>query len=391
MMMELSAELLAEYQEAYRVPPRLLRELIQRDAQPAWANFVIEARRDWLSSLHQAVTEKDWPERLRDASAGVLDYGNNLCMTEIGDKAGTILMPISTPGYLRTLLELMAYPLIPPDSVDPNATMSLDGQKMDEAARRLELLLGMLAETGYLDSHAPDNAWGGAVTAGARFLYYHELGHMSRAAIDGIEAPDWLVPGEEELVEELVADQFALSMLSLELRHHSDLQPVGFSGVALALGFVALKEFAEIEYEGGKRKFKNAMLRMSRLLHWGRLTVELGALSQESIVNGELIWNITRGLLARVQKVPSPVSSLLIQTTKQPFSEWRTASNHLLQWCAYGDREKALSTVRNIRDNALRQANESLQAQKILEVIEFLLRDTACIEPTLGLRAALEH
>ena len=48
------------------------------------------------------------------------------------------------------------------------------------------------------------------------------------------ECPEWLVPGEEEVAEELVADRFAFALFNVELRNNPDLQPVAFAGLALS-------------------------------------------------------------------------------------------------------------------------------------------------------------
>ncbi len=384
-----SVLLLAEFQEAYRVPPLLVKELAKRGSLPQWVEYATGVRRDWLASLHRAMTEKNWPEELKTVSAGQLESGGNLGMAHVSGLAATIAMPISTVSYLRAILDLLTYPFIPPNSEDPAAKMLLDGKRMDEAARRLEHIIGMVAETGFLDSPQESDAIGGAVTTGARFLYYHELAHLMRQTSKPNAVPKWIVPGEEYLAEELAADQLALSMIVLEFRSHPGLQPVAVSGVALALGFLAIKEFAEREYDGGKRRTKNATLRMSRILYWVQLSIQLGGLTEEALQNGKLFWEITRGLLARVERVPSPIFSLVLQTADRPEVDWPTASNHLVQWCAFGNRDRVVDTIRKIRDSALGQVNREARAQRVLQVIRFILKDTSHLEPTLGLEAAL--
>jgi hypothetical protein len=279
-LMNLSEELLHEYRDSYRIPTRFLRELEQRKAFPEWA--INPESEDWLGSLHKAVTEMNWPEKLTEARAGLLERGGNLGSAVSSEQAKAIVMPVCTPAYLRSLMNIINLPMVFPNSSDPNAKMLFDQRKVVEAVHQLGHLSGMLEETGYLD--APRDYWGGAVTLGARFLYYHELGHLSQDLSTKQNLPNWIVAGEEYLVEELLADQFALSMLVMELKNHEDLQFVGFSGIVLALSFMALKEFSEKEYEGGTRRIKNAMLRMQRQFWWGGLSVKMGGISEEAIL-----------------------------------------------------------------------------------------------------------
>lgn len=382
-----STRLLHTYQEAFRIPERLLRELAERDALPSWARAVAGQREDWLASLHKNVSE-GFPAAVRQARAGLLERALNLGATVLSGSATAIVIPTSAPIYCRALLEIATHPLTAPGSPDPNAKMLFDDKKLPETVRQLEHLLGMLAETGYLAS--ADETWGGAVILASRFLYYHELGHAVRDLTRDTDPPSWILPSEEPLMHELVADQFALGMLTLELRHHAIWQPAGFSGVALAIGFVALKEYCEREYDGGVRRIKDAAFRMGRLLHWARISVDIGTLTEEAVAMGRLFWEQITGLLRRVERIPSPIFSLLLQTADNPREDWRVASNHLLKWCVFGDRTKVLTIVRNIRNSATAQAQAEARARRVLDVLEFILEDTAQLEPTLGLKSALQ-
>jgi hypothetical protein len=271
---------------------------------------------------------------------------------------------------LRTLMEIIGMPMVFPDSSDPDAKMLIHNGKIDEAAHELASLIGMLEQTGYTD--APSDYWGGAVTLGTRFLYYHELGHLNHSLFNNF-TPDWLLPGEEYLVGELVADQFALTMLTLELRNHPQLQHVGFAGVSLALSFVALKEYAEVEYDGGKRRIKDATFRMHRLLYWGALSVQLGGMTAEAVEQGKFFWELFASILRKVDSIPFPIFSLFLQTVERPREEWRVASNYILRWCVFGDREKVFSVTQKIRESAVNNAAQQSKAQKVLELVEFLI------------------
>ncbi|AVA37414.1 hypothetical protein RN01_03965 [Cupriavidus sp. SHE] len=391
MSLPASSSVLSSYQEAFGVSSAILSELQRRGGPlPLWAAQSAKDREDWLYSLHEAVTEWDWPQQVREASAGLLDKGSHLGLADIGGTAATIMMPISTPGFLRVLLEMLGYPFVSPLSSDPQATTLLDGRRMDTAAREFERTLGMIHDTGYLDARAADVAFGGAVTTGVRFLYYHELGHVMRSAEGDTSRPSWLVPEEEYLVEELVADQFAFVMLTLELRRHPIMQPSGFAGIALALAFVAAKEFASTTYGGGRRTTKNATHRMHRLLFWAAKSAGMGVITEEAVAVGKCFWDASHGLFARVQSVPSPLFSLLLQTAMRPVQDWPTASLHILRWCAFGDRSKVVSTIRSIRDEAQRQASQHSRAEAVLKLIEFVLADTNCVRVPLGLAEALD-
>ena len=94
---------------------------------------------------------------------------------------------------------------------------------------------------------------------GVRFLYYHELGHLSLRYVPNRSEAVRPPSSEEELAEEVVADQFAFAMLTLELRRHDEWQPVGLVGIVLAHAFIALKEFSEW-HEDGKRRTRRATI-----------------------------------------------------------------------------------------------------------------------------------
>jgi hypothetical protein len=385
--MNLSDELIREYRDAFGIPPLLLSELADRNALPPWANKVKAQPIDWLSELHTAVADQAWPVELQEARACLLERGSNLGAAEVSGHARAIVMPISTPAYLRQLLNIVATPMVFPESPDPEAKMLVDQGKINLATHDLARLAGMMGELGYSDS--TEEYWGGAITLAARFLYYHELGHLVRSLDTSIDVPDWIISGEEKMAEELIADQFALSMMVLELRRHADLQPIGFVGVVLALSFVALKEFSETEHEDGKRRTKQATLRMHRLFYWGALSVVAGGIAAEAVALGKAFWECLVSLLRQIEDIPSPLFSLLLQTAKQPKDDWGVASEQVLKWCTFGDRKKVLSTVRQIRDSAVRAAEKQPNARGVLEVLSFLLADTAHLEPALGLRAAL--
>jgi hypothetical protein len=200
--------------------------------------------------------------------------------------------------------------------------------------------------------------------------------------------PNWILPEERYLAEELVADQFALSMIVLELRHSPQLRPIGFAGITFAMSLVALQEFSEPPIDG-KRTIKDATLRMSRILYWGRESVRLGAITEADLSIGDFYWNTFRQLLSRVGDVPSPVFSLLNQTASRPEADWAIARNYLVRWCVFGQRKKVVATLKQVINSAKKQAPREPRAQKALQMIDYVLKETGPLEPELGLREGL--
>jgi len=380
-------ELLKNYQEAYGINPKLLQGLLQRDALPEWAVRAIDHRNDWLASLHKNVTQSGW-EIIGTTAAGLLGRDLNIAKVVTTETARAVMMPIATPSYLCSLLEIVNSLMVYPKSDDPNATMMLDGRKTPSATAKISRLSGMLEETGYLD-YTGQLLWPGAVILGVRFLYYHELGHLSLRYVPNRSDTARPASPEGEFPEEVAADQFAFAMLTLELRRHVEWQPVGLVGIALALTFIALKEFSEW-HEDGERRTRRAMIRMERLLDWSRSSVQLGGTRKEAVVAAEFFWDLFMKLLSMVETIPSPIFSLLVQTSDRPGEEWSTASNQLLRWCTFGHRKKVVSTIVAIRNVALDKVAMEPRARRVLDVIEFVRNDTRFLEPTLGLEAALE-
>jgi hypothetical protein len=383
-----SKQLLALYQDQLRIPSKIYRQLDEWGALPSYAEHAASARADWLASLHSSVTGSDWPREVREAAAGMVEGPSDLAFSVNAEKGRAIVMPIATPVFIRAIVDITNRPMVLPNSSDPNAKMMLDPKKLDDAARDLARLVGTIADVGYLD--AVDSEWGGGVIMATRFMYYHELGHLSRGAQSNRQVPKWILPEEQYLAEEILADQFAFGMIVLELRHAPALKAIGFAGIAFAMSLVALQEFAEAPIDG-KRKIKNATLRMARLLYWGRLSAKMKTITNADLALGESYWNTFRQLLSRIDVVPSPVFSLLNQTAARPPNDWVVARNVIVRWCVFGQREKLAATLRRVRDSAKEQAAGEPRAQKALQVIAYVLKETAPLEPELGLRLGLEQ
>jgi hypothetical protein len=385
-----NAALLAEYRESLRVPAKIYQRLDQWGALPPWAAAAARARSDWLASLHQAVTAKGWPAELRDATAGLVDHSaeTEFAFDAVVGRARTVVIPAATPSYLQRLVEILNLALVPPDTADPQAHMLMDTRRLDAASQELARMVGMIGETGYSDGDVA--TWGGGVIMGTRFVYYHEMGHLS-ASLRPQSLPGWLLPAERYLADELLADQLAFAMVVLELRHARNLQPSGMAGMIFALGLEALREFADDSKGGDKRSTKDATLRVGRLLYWGKIAVAMGNLTQEALDLGTFYWQQLRDLLTRVQRIPSPVFSLLVQTADRPQADWMVARDHIAQWCAFGDRARVLRALRAIRQSAEAQAATEPRARRVLDVLAYVRRETETLEPELGLKAGLEQ
>jgi hypothetical protein len=331
------------------------------------------------------VVGQDWPEEVRRTIAKTLDGagGEMFAITATGAES-TIGVLEFTPAYLEELVQIVNYPLVPPDSPDPDARMLLDPARKRAAATRLAEAAGMLSETGYLDGKTN---WGGGVVFGTRFLYYHELGHVMRAA-GSLPLEITLYPEEEPFAEEIYSDQFALIMLALELRRQSvDLQVVGFSGVAFAMSLVALSEFAKTESEVGKRSIKGAVYRMGRIKHYlTRIWQPEGAVSIDAVKAMEAYWTMFTDLLRMVDVIPSPIAAQLHRTATAPKEQWIYARDNIVKWCTFGNCERVRSGLAKVYDSASQQQ----QGGSIRDVITYIVSETALLEPEIGLRATLQ-
>jgi len=324
---------------------------------------------------------------LDGAAAGLVRKGQFLGMAAA---ATAIVIPISTPGYLHALFQLLEAPMVNPDSSDPQAKMRWDPARAKQAMGEFGLVLGMLEETNFLDAPHMDDAWVPAVTAGVRFIYYHELGHVVHAQVQQLEMPCWLEKSELEdphLPFEMVADQFGLSMLLLEFRRHRHLMIPAMVGVVIAMGLTAMQAY--VGPDGPARM--HPIRRMNRLFDWAKKAATLGQCTDEAIIVATHFWNSLYSYFAAMPEasLPSPLFSLLRQTSQRPRSDWTMASGHMLQWCAYGNRRRVLTALRSIRDQALARADDE-RARGVLEVIDFVVKDLRDIDDALGLSTALE-
>ena len=112
---------------------------------------------------------------------------------------------------------------------------------------------------------------------------------------------------------------------------------------------------------------------------------QCGRVRGESVVSNCHV----RALLSRINDIPSPVFSLLNQTSARPEGDWPVARDHIVRWCVFGQRDKLVATLRRVSESARVQAAREPRALKALEVIAYILKETAPLEPELGLRSGV--
>lgn len=366
------------------MPQELLSVLKEWNVVPSWAVGRLNLRVDWLRTLHENVTREAWPIELKEAVAGTVAARSlGLAFSTTGSHR-VIGIFDATPAYLSQLLELVNHPLVLPESADPSAKMSFNASRGSEAVRRLAQLLGMLKETSYLDG--PEKVWRPAVILGTRFIYYHELGHLV-LKLDA--SPVWrfdVQSSESEFAEELNADRFAFSMLTLETGSNPRAQVSAMVGIVFAMGLIASQEFVN---EKSFASIKGSVLRMKRLFHWGRLAASMGKLSPEALTVSTHYWRLFELLLRKIDNVPSPVSALLRHTADRPKSAWKLARNRVVKWCAFGECRRVTAALREVCISAKRRI-DSQKAKMTLQVIDYILGETARLEPQLGLARPLQ-
>jgi hypothetical protein len=261
--------------------------------------------------------------------------------------------------------------------------MLLDPSRLEAAVADLQALGGALHDLGYIDAATED--WGGAVTLATEFIYFHELGHLSQSIEPGAAKPDWVLPDEQYLLPELLADQFAFAMVALRSHRDPDLEAVSMASISLAMSLVALQEFVDTE-KANRRSIKDSVLRMGRLLYWGRLCAG-SELTAQAVEVGGFYWELFRTLLGGVQDLQSPVFDVLRDAADGSRPGWATARNSITRWCAFGDRDRVAAALRKVKDRATAAANSYPTARTVLGVLDAILDDTRALEPELGLEA----
>ena len=350
-------------------------------ALPPWFIDKPDPPPDWLREFHSRVLTQDWPDGLKSAVVALIEGHSKKRGFSIPSDHVIVLFD-STPAYLSQMLEIINYPLAFPDSDDPHAKMKIDSNRAEEAIDQLARMLGMLKETSYLEG--PEEIWRPATVFGTRFIYYHELGHlvipMDRDFFCGFSVEAL----EAEFKKEMCVDRFALGMLALETRSSSHFQVAAAAGIAAAMSLSASQEFVGDDTLG---LTKQAVLRMARILHWGRLSGELGMLSPDAVTVAEAHWDMFRELLRNVGSrghLPSPIYSLLREAASRPRSEWYVARNHIVKWCAFGNCAQVVETLDEICNSAKGQL-EYPAARRTLEVVEYILEETRPLESSLRL------
>jgi len=378
---------LSEFLKQSSVSPKLFLALKDWGALPEWLLPAQKLHDDWVESFHKNSLNKTWPLPMRKAIAKTLkEPGTCLARSSTSAHEQSIIFCERTPVYLREIQEIVLYPLVNPDSSDPNANMLLDPVRKQEASRRLGLMLGMLEETSYLDG--VDSEWNGGVRFGSHFIYYHELGHLA-VTIPGSWPPIEIRPEEEEFAEEIRADQIAMAMLATELKNQpKEVIFAGFEGISVAMSFMAGQEFVQ-PYKKDLRSIKGAVFRMARLKQLTSIAVQRGLLPAEALTGLQFYWDLFTDLLRDVRDIPTPVFDLIQKTTDRPQKDWIEARSEIVKWCAFGDPDSVIAIIVDVYRDALRQASSKRQARRAVSVVNFLLDQTTMLEPELGLRAAI--
>jgi hypothetical protein len=380
------AALRDEYAQAFEIPASMRTQLASWGALPSWASSAKASRDDWLASFHANVTAAGWPVAVQQIEAHLLDHHPDFATSRSWGPSSAIFIPATAPPFLTELAQSVFTVLTPPDSDDPNAKMNLDPSKFDEAGARISRAIWMLRETGYVDARDSAMDRSPIIVFGLRFIYYHELSHgLVRAGLLN-SSPTWILDQERYLAEELVADQSALSVLGVEVRHHPELQGDAMAGLAFAMGLAALRELSA-DHGDNILRAKDATLRMSRLLYWLQIAADQELVTKESVAMAQGIWDILRELFRHLTGLSSPVEALLNFARDGGDKEWVLARNHIVRWIAFGDRCRVFSALQ-------RERNRRCQApdggrERGITFLEYLCEQTRNIEPELKLRAAL--
>lgn len=367
--------------------PKLIKKLIKWRAIPDWLEQVSETQNDWAESLHHnVVKDSSWPNYMKNLNVKSETVSNGRSYIA-KSSASTIRISNITPVYLRELTEILNYPLVPPNSDDPNAKMLFDTTRIENAVRQLERFQGMISETGYFEG--TNVLWGAAEIFGSRFIYYHELAHANQYnTSDTLKVH--LLSEEEYLKYEIEADQFALSMIALELRHaDDDTQVLAFIGIATAMSLIATSEYTEPYVKNGYRSIKGAIYRISRLIYYANIAVKLEYLNQEAINAFNFYLNLMKSLLSRIDHIPNPVFELVYQTADQPKKNWTIFRNQVVKWCIFGDRNMAIRYLKEVYNSALTQSLTEPRAKRALEVYEYLFHQTEGLDWNVNLRKSI--
>lgn len=366
---------------------KLLKKLIQWNAIPDWVQQSAILENNWAETLHRNVTnDSSWPEYLKN-----LNVKNETCVKGSNyiakSDSSTIRISNITLVYLRELIEIINYPFVLPNSSDPNAKMLMDTSRIADAVKRLGRFQGMINEVDYFEG--PKVLWGAAEIFGSRFMYYHELGHVKQHyETDTLKIN--ILPEEEKLKYEIDADQFALSMLILELRHQDiDMQVEALIGITNAMFLLAASEYAEPYKKSGYKSIKGAMYRISRLFYYSNISVQNGNLKQEAVKASIYYWDLMKLYFEKIDYTPHPVFNLLYQTADRPKEDWVVFRNQVVKWCIFGDRDKAISNLKDVYQAALTQSQTQPRAKKVLKVYEYLFYQTKGLDWKINLKKSI--
>ena len=347
----------------------------------------VGVRATWAETLHKNVVGKDWPPYLQETVAEMVERNEvTLGSALVSRKQRKIEIPHLAPVYLFELMNILAYPIVKPNSRDPSAKMLIHGGKIPEAAKRLARLVSMLEHTSYIENSAFE--WNPLLIFFSRFIYYHELAHTTSLFVGTFAEKFRLDRHEYEFEEEMRADYLALSFLLAELRNNPQLLHIAFSGISLGMSFLAVHEFS-MPYTKDLRAIKGAHFRMARIKYWVSEFAKHGNVPQKEVAALNLFWRMCSDLLRHVKVIPSPAYSILSDAAKGSEEDWVFARNELVRWITFGNREAVVANLKSVYNWAVGESNTEEGGRKVMDVLHYVLEQTRDIETELGLQAAV--
>ena len=368
-----------------KIPEQLMTLLENWNAVPEWAVGQHNIREDWLESLHSNSLGDDWPPELHDVLVRTLRGQDKMLGFSTPGDHRVVGIFDATPVYLARLQEIVHYPLVRPQSTDPNATMLWHKGREAEAVNQLAEMLGMLRETRYLDG--PVDFWYQSVVAGTRFIYYHELGHLVLGFDKDSRWRYKVLPFEKDFSktfsEELYADSFSFASMVLEVRSYPHLHATMMQGVALAMALVASQEFVYKRYERPLSPIAAAEMRMTRLLQAAEFSKDLGRLDSQAAETLKNHWERFRRMLQKVKRnaLPSPTSALIQKASIGGQSEWETARNQIVKWCGFGNCLSVATKINEICNGI--SVLQTSSAKRGLQLINYVLKEARQLEVLL--------
>lgn len=389
-----------QYQLIYGIPAQIYAQLDSWGALPQWSKSKLAEKtlQYWLSDIKARIIDKNkWPKEIGKFELKIVE--GNLRQGDSDSPCGpnpTIAVSSSLPVQLEALLNIMNYPILNLQPMGSDTKQRyIDPAKLDKAASKLQSLIGLLSDTGYIDNTDP-LLLSNAIRIATYFTLFHEIGHIyycnqplpSFTEEKGADKKlDKRTRDELTTIlnRELPADQFAFAALVLAFNGHLEIKDA-LSGVILAMGLNISFEFAK--QQSNKFFIQNlaALTRMKTILAWAENVVAWKSyLGPNDAREAQLNMDIYIALINRVYTIPSPLTNLLYEAILNPKQDWAIARNQISIWRYFGvnSRKKMFPIIKKFYKN-------SDNNPKVFELIDYLLQETNGMEPDFGLKSALE-